>query len=274
MIKKQTRSEIKGYLEGFIQGLINEHGKGTVTQKTTVGNEPYSKNGEYKPFHMALLPPEIIRINKFERSFSTKLGTTFEEVAKLIAKQYHKTAERGYRIEGTVSNNTLSKIEKIVDKFNTGKNLQGYYRKAVSDIVKTSKKSSRKENKRKRIADLYILGKNSREYYFEIKSPKPNKGQCLEALERLLMIHAIKKQGPSKVNTFYAMAYNPYGAKRSDYKHSFVKNYMDINKQVLIGEEFWGLVGGRGTYKEVLKIYQKVGKEKGPDLMDQLALGY
>jgi hypothetical protein len=28
------------------------------------------------------------------------------------------------------------------------------------------------------------------------------------------------------------------------------------------------------TYEENLSIYQEVGKEKGPDMLDQLALGY
>ena len=45
-------------------------------------------------------------------------------------------------------------------------------------------------------------------------------------------------------------------------------------EEVLIGSEFWDLIGGTGTYDEILAIYQKVGKEKGPDMLDQLALGY
>jgi hypothetical protein len=34
------------------------------------------------------------------------------------------------------------------------------------------------------------------------------------------------------------------------------------------------MVGGKGTYEELLSIYQEVGKEKGPDMLDQLVLGY
>lgn len=273
MIKKETKSEIKGYLEGFIQGLINEHRKSGNSGKSLSRNDFYSKTGEFKPFHFALLPAQLIKINKFERTFSTKLGTTFEEVAKLIAKQHHAKAERGYSVEGIVHNQTISRIEKTIDNFGKRHNLAGKYPKAVSEIVASSKKFG-KGQKRKRIADLHVLTSDSKEYFFEIKSPKPNKGQCLEALERQLMIHAIKKQGWPKIQTFYAMAYNPYGKKRSDYKHSFAKNYMDIEKQVLIGPEFWELIGGPGTYEELLKIYKEVGKEKGHDMIDQLALNY
>lgn len=92
--------------------------------------------------------------------------------------------------------------------------------------------------------------------------------------ERLLEFHALKKRANPKVQSYYAMAYNPYGIEKEKYKHSFVVNYMDLNNQVLIGKEFWELVGGVGTYSEVLEIYRKVGKEKGPDMIDKLALGY
>jgi hypothetical protein len=49
---------------------------------------------------------------------------------------------------------------------------------------------------------------------------------------------------------------------------------MDMANQVLIGKEFWDLVGGDRTYETVLEIYREVGREKGPDMIDQLALGY
>lgn len=76
------------------------------------------------------------------------------------------------------------------------------------------------------------------------------------------------------MRTFYAMAYNPYGRDRKSYKHSFTMRYMDAANQVLIGNEFWEIVGGPGTYEAVLDIYREVGREKGPDMIDQLALGY
>ena len=34
------------------------------------------------------------------------------------------------------------------------------------------------------------------------------------------------------------------------------------------------LVGGSRRYEEILGIYQEVGKEKNPDMLDQLTLGY
>ena len=119
---------------------------------------------------------------------------------------------------------------------------------------------------------MYIRDKKQNEIFFEIKSPKPNKGQCLEVTERLLHIHAVKRAGAPRIRTYFAMAYNPYGSSKASYTHSFTLRYLDIKNEVLIGKEFWDLVGGKGTYEEVLEIYREVGREKGPDMIEQLAL--
>jgi hypothetical protein len=103
-ISSKTRAEIKGYLEGFIKGLIDEY-KGRKILKPTSAEEYLSRlssNGELKPFQAALIPPELIRINQFERGLSTKLGNSFEECARLIALEHHQDVRRGYDIKNQV----------------------------------------------------------------------------------------------------------------------------------------------------------------------------
>lgn len=70
------------------------------------------------------------------------------------------------------------------------------------------------------------------------------------------------------------MAYNPWGEAPHTYDHSFAKTYLDMTNQVQVGAEFWDYLGGPGTYHEILEVYQEVGREKGPDMLDRLALGY
>lgn len=270
MINKATRQKIKGYLEGFVQGLINETVKTGFDPKKPRPLRSHSAKGDIKPFHEALLPDGILRVNDFERSFSTKLGSTFEEAAKLIAQGHHKEAIRGYCLEGVISSKAIKYIEESINEIGAAGIADDYL-----DLIKrVIAQSSGEGQERKKIVDLYILTKDGQELFFEIKSPKPNKGQCLEATDRLLKIHAIKKQPPPEIRTFYAMAYNPFGIDKAEYKHSFAVNYLDLKKQVLIGEEFWELIGGRNTYQELLEIYYEVGREKGPDMLDRLALGY
>jgi hypothetical protein len=270
MIKRSTRGQIKGFLEGFIQGIINEHKSSSLNPKELRPAKKFSEEGDIKPFHEALLPDGILRITEFERSFSTKLGTTFEEVAKLIGKDNYAVAERGHVVCGKVSPRAIKKIESIVNKIGSG-GMEKSYLKLAKEVVKISMK---KGETRRKTADLYLKDNRGNEIFFEIKSPKPNKGQCLEATDRLLQIHAIRRLSSPKVRTYYAMAYNPYGDDKKSYAHSFSRRYMDLKNQVLIGKEFWDLIGGEGTYKEVLEVYREVGREKGPDMIDQLALGY
>jgi len=271
LIDKQIKNQIKGYLEGFIQGMIDEAKDSGFNPKKLRPIRTSSKDGDLKPFHESLLPDGLLKITEFERSFSTKLGTTFEECARLIAVSIHKRAERGFKVKGKVTELAIKRIEEMINGVNRG-GIKIEYPNYVKEIIKLSRSGVGTE--RVNIADLYIETKSGEEWFFEIKSPKPNKGQCLEATGRLLQIQAITHEKYPKAKAFYATAYNPYGMKKEEYKHSFTLNYMDIENQVLIGKEFWDLVGGNGAYEEVLAIYQEVGKEKGPDMLDQLALGY
>lgn len=271
MITPEVKNTIKGYLEGFIQGMVDETRKNNFDPKQLRPLRKVSPVGDLKPFHESLLPDGILRVTEFERSFSTKLGTTFEECARLIAKSIHKNAERGHRVRGTVTAKAIKRIEEITSKIGSG-GMKGGYSDLVKEIVELSKNGNGVE--RVSIADLYIETKSGEEWFFEIKSPKPNKGQCLEATTRLLQIQAITHTKYPKAKAFYSTAYNPYGVDKSTYRHSFTLNYMDLNSEVLIGKEFWEMVGGKGTYDEVLGIYQEVGREKGPGMLDQLSLGY
>jgi hypothetical protein len=124
------------------------------------------------------------------------------------------------------------------------------------------------------VADLYLESEKGIRYFFEIKSPKPNKGQCLEISERLLRVHAITQEKRPKVNAYFAMAYNPYGLRREDYRHSFSLQYLDMENEVLLGNEFWEIIGGKGTYEELLDIYREVGREKSKAMMDALLFGF
>ncbi len=250
-----------------------------IDEKTSSGFDPKklrpmrqaSKKGELKPFHESLLPDGLLTISEFERSLSTKLGTTYEECARLIALDNHKYAERGRRVTGKISLQAIRRIEEIISDIGTG-GMNSRYLNFVREIVSIAGNGECVQ--RTSIADLYIAKKDGTDIFIEIKSPKPNKGQCLEATNRQLQIHGITYNQYPKVKAYFASAYNPYGVDKSTYKHSFAVRYMDIDDEVLLGKEFWDLVGGTGTYEEVLEIYQEVGREKGPNMLDQLALNY
>jgi hypothetical protein len=123
-------------------------------------------------------------------------------------------------------------------------------------------------------ADLYIRTYEDTEYFFEMKSPVPNKDICLVVTERILYFHLLRGLPRPKVQAYYAMAYNPYGAERADYNWSVGKVYLPFEQGTLIGQEFWNIVGGPATYEELLDIYAEVGHDKSKYIIESLTLGF
>lgn len=70
------------------------------------------------------------------------------------------------------------------------------------------------------------------------------------------------------------MAYNPFGPTRAHYQWSNALNYMPFEQAVIIGQEFWNIVGGPTTYQELLEIYQEVGHDKSKYIIDALGFGF
>jgi hypothetical protein len=272
MINKQTRTIIKGYLEGFIDGLVQQHKpteKPPLLIKDGYEEVTSSDDGGYKPFHEAIVPEQVMRISAFERSFSTKLGSTFEECARLIAAQSYKIAKRGFVATGQMPAAAASRIEELVNQI--ASEHKPNFLQMINVVLEVQDEHW---VERPVVADLYLESSEGKRFFFEIKSPKPNKGQCLEIAERLLRVHAITQAGRPSVNAYFAMAYNPYGTHREEYKHSFSLTYLDMKNEVLLGEEFWEIVGGKGTYEELLEIYREVGQEKTKAMMDALVFGF
>jgi hypothetical protein len=270
MISPTTRTGIKGYLEGFIQAMIDEW-KPLIGDPRRPRSRPINpKKGDSKPFHEAILPSGILAINEFERSFSTKLGASFEEAAKLIAAQTNPMAVRQHTVSGMIYTEAVAMIESFCKGLDQH-GWSGTYSQIVKKVIAVD---SGPKEPRSVIMDIYVQSPDGAETYFEIKSPKPNKGQCVEVTKRLLEARAITRDRAARVEALYAMAYNPYGPERASYKHSFALRYLDFPSMVILGTEFWERLGGRGTFAELLSIYQEVGHEKGPDLVDQLLAGY
>ena len=40
-----------------------------------------------------------------------------------------------------------------------------------------------------------------------------------------------------------------------------MQGLFDLDKEVLVGKEFWDLLGGKGTYEDLLKVFEEAGVE-------------
>jgi hypothetical protein len=208
-LSEETKTALKTYLKQFVEGLIQE----TVRWRSYRDTEEAlpSGRGTIKPFHEAILPSRVRAISEFERSFSTRLGSTFEACAQIIAAQYHKHAQRGYKLQASVSRRALEEVNMQIRAFESMAT-QAQRLRFDDMVAAVLFKASNDDTVELSItADLYILRHDGTELFFEIKSPQPNKGQCLEVTQRLLRIHLARQKPRPQVQAYFAMPYNPYG---------------------------------------------------------------
>lgn len=275
-ISSTTRVIIKAYLEVFIENLVNEY-RGRLIPKLDIPEAHLSYTEQSELLQAAIVPSELLRINKFEIGFSSRLGTTYEECAKLIALEHHKEAHRSYEISGEVSVEAIKEIERQIALFeqSADKNANKPDFEEMIEAVLEAQKTNHLVRRSVRVkADLYVLSRDGSKFFFEIKGSKPNKGQCLEVIQRLLRYHLLCGLSRPDAQSYYAMAYNPYGPNRSDYKWPVARKYTPFEQAVIMGHEFWNIIGGETAYEELLDIYQEVGREKGKHMLDALAFGF
>jgi hypothetical protein len=207
-----------------------------------------------KPLYAALVPDEIFKGSHFERRFVTPFGSVWEKLAQIVALEAHGNCQMGYAVNGFVGQESLRRIQEILnqlehhhkDKPKLKRNWQ-----AELEYVKAGKGIPIPVTV---ICDIFIENQdNQQRYAFELKAPLPNSDQTKVSKEKLFKILAME---PKLVDeAYFALPYNHYG-KRENYQWSFPMRWFDMHhdQSVLMGSEFWDLVGGEGTYENLVKI--------------------
>lgn len=212
------------------------------------------REGLVAPFHDSLVPG--IRLLN-ERSFSTRLGNLHERVAELMAGDVHAEVQRSLDLTGTIPvlsrefiTQRISQLERrqaAPDALYEREQIRGHFGNEVQAATRI---------------DLWVKTLESAQHFFEIKSGKPNKGQCIEMKERLMTALAIRRREDSYC--WWGVPYNPYGS--SPYVHSYALPFFDFANEVMLGSEFWDFIGGEGANAELLAIYGQVGDEFTPEI--------
>ena len=213
----------------------------------------YARETTSMPFLAKLMQDsEKVASYSFIHSLATILGqSVYEKVAQIIAEPHFDLAETGYDVIGEITNEENSAISKILQEIKS-RTRKADKEKEINEILKSNSSGGRRIKIR---ADLF-LRKGDKEYYIEIKTAKPNIDVFAKSKQKLLEWVAIRKK---KVNTILAIPYNPYHPE--PYSRFTMQGYLDEEKELYVAEKFWELLGGKGTYEEVLKIFDEVGKE-------------
>jgi Type II restriction endonuclease, TdeIII len=225
--------------------------------------DPFIKEKHHsaKPLYAALVPDEIFKGSHFERRFVTPFGNVWEKLAQVVAIEAHGNCSIGHTIEGTVGNESLRRIQEVLNKLeHSGKGtekIKPNWDTEMEYIIN----GGGEPIPVKVICDIFVHNQVSKtKYAFELKGPLPNSDQTKVSKEKMLKLLAMN---PKKVDfAYYALPYNPYGRKE-DYKWGFPMRWFNMHEDsaVLIGNEFWELIGGEGTYNNFIKEVNLLGKE-------------
>ncbi len=238
-LSKEQKEEIRIYLRKTIKEKISK----------------YKRESRSMPFLSRLIQDEEkVASYSFLQSIATTLGMSiYEQISVIISKPHSEEAKRGVKLNETLSPEQKQTISKIVNELRNGE--RKVNRKQEVEEVLRADTSNGKNQKENKTADFYMK-RDGKEYYFEIKTVKPNIDVFTKSKQKLLEWVA-RKQKP--INAILAFPYNPYHPE--PYSRFTEQGVVEHKTEFLIAEEYWDFLGGSGTYEELLEIFDEVGKE-------------
>ncbi len=258
----ETKNKVEEHLREVMKRIL---------EKRTI-QEPFNEEDikNKNPFGYRLVPIEVWKGSKFERSFVTSLGQgIFEQIAKIIAEGSGAIAENQYTKSIKLNSWQLEKIDNILEKQRKQRNASKKKVKDNSNKVKTINEELEflRELETDRyqevsvLFDLYIKRENGMEEYYSLKTVKPNLDQTETAKKDMLRLMTAEENSEA----YFALPYNPAG-EGEIYKLAHSIPYklfdMDNDSNVLIGKRLWDKIGqDDDTYDELLEIFNKVGEE-------------
>jgi type II restriction enzyme len=218
------------------------------------------------PFHVRLLGRDRMALFSFIQSINTTLGTSvFEQVAVIIARPHFQYAVSQYReFNDTVSAEAQTIIQRIMDDLRTAR-MKPDKPAEIAAILRVAQTGVSKPIKRPRI-DLFLQSHDGTEYYFDLKTAKPNRDEILGFKRKLLEWVAIRGavNPTAKIYTGLAIPYNPY--EPAPYERWTLQGLFDLPNEIKVAEEFWDFLGGANAYVELLEVFEMVGIELRPEI--------
>jgi len=243
-LSKQQSKEIKDYLVSKIRWKLDN----------------YNPETNAMPLHYRLLGKDRMALFSFIHSVNTTLGTSiFEQIGAMIAEPHaNRTIGQYKEFEGFVSSEAVLIIDTIMRELRAATRKPNKPKETKEVLAAVSKGKQGKKLKKR--VDLFVEMKDGIEYYFELKSAKPNINEFTGIKQMLDWIAMRGSQKPdAKVKTIVAIPYNPY--EPQPYERWTLQGLFDLNEEGLVGKEFWELLGGKDTYEDLLDVFEQAGLE-------------
>jgi|SRR5690625_25954 len=248
---KQTKMVVKDSLSQLVKDAV-----------TRVSNFDESDGG-HNPFRSRLIDDAYLEAAKFERSFVTSMGSRgYEQLGRIIAEGAGHTAARSRITQGPISTSQKAYIEVLLRDLRGNKQVPDWQQE-VAELVNLASDGSKETVSV--TSDLYVKTTGGEDLFFSMKTVKPNLDQTERAKRDLLELIAMNPDHKA----YFVLPYNPYGEEREKYNFTIPFKIFDMRNDpsVLIGKDFWDLLGGEGTYEDLLEVFEEVGE----DLQEKLA---
>ena len=233
----------------------------TETIKICLRNkfQNYKPETDNMPFHYRLLGKDKMALFSFIQSLNTTFGISiYEPVARELAKGTFKEVHTQYELGNIITQGSQNEIQKIMNDLSVGGDVN---KQTETERIRKVAQSG-EENKLKSVkVDLFLVSKTNEIFMFDLKTVKPNKGDFISYKRNMLEWLAVFfYQNPkAKANTLISIPYNPYEPK--PYARWTMKGMLDLKKEVMVAEEFWDFLGGKGAYQDLLDCFEEAGIE-------------
>ena len=198
--------------------------------------------------------PEHVASYSLVHSIATTLGQSiYEQVSLILSRPSAEVAKTHVDIGGTLNALQNAKIIEIVDDLRNGRRKVNK-EKEVKEVLSVSSVGGKKEKRNAQVD--FFMKRAGKEFFFEIKTVKPNIGNFAEAKEKLLQWVA-RKQRP--VETILAFPYNPY--EPEPYARFTQQGMIDVQRELLVGPAYWNFVAGEAVYDDLLDVFDQVGAD-------------
>jgi len=235
--------------------------------KQSIRNKFKSYNPETKhmPFHYRLLGKDRMALFSFIQSLNTTFGTSiYEPVAIALAKGRFAKALTQVSPYNYISAGVHTKIQEIMDQLRQA--VRDPDKKREVDEIRKVCRIGSKDKVRLTKVDIWLEDFKGDIFMIDMKTAKPNVSGFQKYKQTLLewVAAELARNPDAEVHSLIAIPYNPY--EPEPYKRWTIRGMLDLKHELLVADELWDFIGGKGTYKDLLDCFEVAGIALRPEI--------
>jgi hypothetical protein len=197
-------------------------------------------------------------------SIATTIGqSVYEQISVIIARSNSDEAEHQKEVPVSISEDRRTTIREIIDelKNNTQQPNRQFEMEQILEIPNQNMINSTPSPKK---YDVFIR-RDDDEYFFDLKTVKPNIGDFPKFKEQMLEWVARENR---PVHAMMVFPYNPYLPE--PFETAFQIGNIVNPDEYMVGEQYWDFIGGVGAYEQILDIFDHVGETHWDELDESI----